>query len=375
MSRIFREIFCGHFPWKLKDENLRKISPKFRRTFRRSLRKNFARTSLWGIAGTTILTDFWRLLDVPLFPIKQTRPIFDAFLTHFWRILAIADAFFRKHLLDDTENCWKIKKMDGIFLFCFGLALQLAPPHTGSPGPFGPENPGRVRKESRKSTQGQGPKSPERVRPGVPKESEKSLKPDFWTLFGLFWDSGAHSFGTFGALSLGTLSGLFSDAGFSGPKGPGDSVWGGANCKPCMLLQYRLFSKLVLDICLPSSFGSQAAPHRGLSGPLGPRCRKNHKNVFWGLRPWDPEKSLKTPRDRPKNTLQTLSAGPETSQTVPETFWRLFLVPFWGDMKKTHGQPKKTVLTHYWVGFWGHFCYNFLETKAVFDKNVGTRPV
>ena len=39
MSRIFREFFCGHFPWKLKDENLRKISPKFRRIFRRSLRK------------------------------------------------------------------------------------------------------------------------------------------------------------------------------------------------------------------------------------------------------------------------------------------------------------------------------------------------
>ena len=39
MSTIFREIFCGHFPWKLQDENLRKISPKFRRIFRRSLRK------------------------------------------------------------------------------------------------------------------------------------------------------------------------------------------------------------------------------------------------------------------------------------------------------------------------------------------------
>ena len=39
MSRIFREMFCGHLPWKLKDENLRKISPKFRRIFRRSLRK------------------------------------------------------------------------------------------------------------------------------------------------------------------------------------------------------------------------------------------------------------------------------------------------------------------------------------------------
>ena len=39
----------------------------------------------WRIA---ILTDFWRILDVPLFPVKQ-----DSFLTHFWRILAIADAF------------------------------------------------------------------------------------------------------------------------------------------------------------------------------------------------------------------------------------------------------------------------------------------
>ena len=36
---FFVKFFCGHFPWKLKDENLRKISPKFRRIFRRSLRK------------------------------------------------------------------------------------------------------------------------------------------------------------------------------------------------------------------------------------------------------------------------------------------------------------------------------------------------
>ena len=39
MSWIFREKFCGHFPWKLKDEKLRKISPKFRRIFRRALAK------------------------------------------------------------------------------------------------------------------------------------------------------------------------------------------------------------------------------------------------------------------------------------------------------------------------------------------------
>ena len=37
--RGFFVNFLRHFPWKLKDENLRKISPKFRRIFRRSLRK------------------------------------------------------------------------------------------------------------------------------------------------------------------------------------------------------------------------------------------------------------------------------------------------------------------------------------------------
>ena len=67
----------------------------------------------------------------------------------------------------------KIRKIRETFVL---QVLQLTPPHTGSPGPFGPENPGRIRKESRKSTLGQGPKSPERVRPAVPKESEKSPK-------------------------------------------------------------------------------------------------------------------------------------------------------------------------------------------------------
>ena len=37
MSRIFREISCGHFPWKLKDENLQDDSPNVHRTFRASL--------------------------------------------------------------------------------------------------------------------------------------------------------------------------------------------------------------------------------------------------------------------------------------------------------------------------------------------------
>ena len=48
---------------------------------------------------------------------------------------------------------------------------------------------------------------------------------DFRTLFGLFWDSGAHSLGTFGALPRGTLFGLFRG---SGPEMPGrPCVWGG----------------------------------------------------------------------------------------------------------------------------------------------------
>ena len=91
-------------------------------------------------------------------------------------------------------------------------------------------NPGRVRKESRKSPLGRDPQSPRRVRPGVAKESEKSPKPDFRTLFGLFCDSGAHP--------SGTLSGLFSDSsGVPGPKGPGDPVPGGADPKARSLLE------------------------------------------------------------------------------------------------------------------------------------------
>ena len=67
--------------------------------------------------------------------------------------------------------------------------LAIGPAPQGVSRALRARNPGRVRKESGKSTPGQGPKSAQRVRPGVSKESEKSLKPDFWTLFGLFLDS------------------------------------------------------------------------------------------------------------------------------------------------------------------------------------------
>ena len=63
------------------------------------------------------------------------------------------------------------------------VGLGSAPPGTGPPGA---RNRKRVRKESRRSAPGRDAQSPERVLPGVSKESEKSPKVRFWTLFGLF---------------------------------------------------------------------------------------------------------------------------------------------------------------------------------------------
>ena len=79
-----------------------------------------------------------------------------------------------------------------------------------------------LRKESGKSTTGQGPKSAERVRPGVSKESKKSLKPDFRTLLRLRGTLFRH----FGALPRGTLSGLFLDSSGSGPEGVEETLCG-----------------------------------------------------------------------------------------------------------------------------------------------------
>ena len=103
------------------------------------------------------------------------------------------------------------------------LALRSAPPHTGSPGLFGTGTPGRVRKESGKSTPGQGPKSAERVHPGSLKkvriESESQVLDSFETPGRALW-----------ALPRGTLFGLFS-----GAKGPGDPVWGRADPQVLLL--------------------------------------------------------------------------------------------------------------------------------------------
>ena len=108
---------------------------------------------------------------------------------------------------------------------CLIEHLNLKPPPPGlllfwAPGPFGPGSP----KESEKSPKGcpgasgpRGPRSPQRVRPGVRKESKKSPKLRFWTLFGL---RGALS-GDFEARRGGHPFGLF---GGSGPEGPGSPL-------------------------------------------------------------------------------------------------------------------------------------------------------
>ena len=66
--------------------------------------------------------------------------------------------------------------------------------HRGLPGPSGPESEKSPKGCPRASNPGE-PQSPQRVRPGVRKESTKSPKLRFWTLFGLrgalFGDSGA----------------------------------------------------------------------------------------------------------------------------------------------------------------------------------------
>ena len=98
----------------------------------------------------------------------------------------------------------------------FSLNESLGNPpawHRGLPDPSRPGTP----KESEKSPKGcpgasgaGEPQSPQRVRPGVRKESKNAASDSFWTLFGprgaLFGDTLLDSFGLFWG---------------SGPKGPG----------------------------------------------------------------------------------------------------------------------------------------------------------
>ena len=99
----------------------------------------------------------------------------------------------RHHLVFDIPAHLNVTGQHRKIPLGFLQKLRSAPPHTGSPGP----------KESGKSTPGQGPKRAQRVRPGVSKESEKSLKSDFRTLFGLFRELRGALFGHFCGLAPG----------------------------------------------------------------------------------------------------------------------------------------------------------------------------
>ena len=46
MWRNLREFSCGNVPWKLKEENLRKSSPKFRRVLRQLFETDRPKISL-----------------------------------------------------------------------------------------------------------------------------------------------------------------------------------------------------------------------------------------------------------------------------------------------------------------------------------------
>ena len=86
-----------------------------------------------------------------------------------------------------------------------GPVLRWAPPHTGSPGPFGPEprkSPKRVRKEYPGAGPQKCPKSAPWSLKRVRKKSESQILDSFRTLL-------RHSLGTFGALPQGTLPDSF----------------------------------------------------------------------------------------------------------------------------------------------------------------------
>ena len=59
LSPIFREMFCAHFSWKLKDENRRRISPFFRRIFRPHVGEKFRQNFALGVFWHDHKASFW----------------------------------------------------------------------------------------------------------------------------------------------------------------------------------------------------------------------------------------------------------------------------------------------------------------------------
>ena len=66
---------------------------------------------------------------------------------------------------------------------CFAMGPA---PHRVSRGLRASENPEESEKSPERVPRGRAPKVLKECDPEVSEESEKSLKPDFWTLFGLF---------------------------------------------------------------------------------------------------------------------------------------------------------------------------------------------
>ena len=128
-------------------------------------------------------------------------------------------------------------------------------PHRVSQTLCGAREPQKSPKKVGKSTAGQGPKSAERVRPGVSKESEKS---GFWLLSDTFKTPGRTlSAPLRPSMPQGTLSGLFLDSsGVPEPHtGPG---------RPCvagpittLVLEASRQSMLNFRIWFPSSIGGR----------------------------------------------------------------------------------------------------------------------
>ena len=113
----------------------------------------------------------------------------------------------------------------------FREALRSAPPHTGSPGPFGPGTPGESEKSPERVARCRTPKVPKECAP----ESQKSPKRVRKSRFRLFSDSFETLGRTLWAL-LGPCPGLlFPDSfrtlpGFLARRAR-ETVWGGADRK------------------------------------------------------------------------------------------------------------------------------------------------
>ena len=135
---------------------------------------------------------------------------------------------FSKTCVTEEGTEWRPRKR-----LQFRACLAIGPaPHRVSGVPSGPRTPEESEKSPERVPRGRAPKVPKECAP----ESQKSPKRVQNLTFGLFSDS----FGTPGRTLSGLLGPcpgvLFRDSfrtlpGFSGPKGPGDPVWGGATCK------------------------------------------------------------------------------------------------------------------------------------------------